>query len=62
MQTIQLYNAQKKGRETRTVSSHNALLAKSVINENMSTKQIANITSDKLIAHIDKALEKIVKK
>lgn len=62
MQTVQLYNVQKKNIETSAVSSHNSLLAKSVINENMSTKQIANIISDKLISHIDKALERIVKK
>ena len=62
MQNLQLNNNQKKESQIVTSTSHNSLNPKSDIKEGMTTKQIANIISDRLISHVDKAFEKISKK
>jgi hypothetical protein len=62
MQTVPLYNNQKPTKKIPVVvNSQKLMLRKNIIQESMSPKQIANIISDRLISHIDKAFEKIKK-
>lgn len=62
MQNLQLYNNQKKESQLVVSTSHISLKSKSDIKDGMTTKQIANVISDRLISHIDKAFEKLSKK
>lgn len=62
MRNLQLYNNEKKESQQVVSGSHTKLAGKSEIREGMTTSQIANVISDRLISHVDKALLKVKKK
>lgn len=60
MQLFQ-YNNEKKELKTAVSNSSKKLAEKSDIKDGMTTNQIANVISNRLIAHVDKALERVKK-
>jgi hypothetical protein len=60
MQLFQ-YNSDKKERKTVASNSTKGLSEKSDIRDGMTTNQIANVISNKLMTHVEKALQKVKK-
>ncbi len=60
MQLFQ-YNNNKKESKTVVSNSNKKLSEKSDIRDGMSTKQIANVISDRMLTHVSKALSKVKK-
>ena len=60
MQLFQ-YNNDKKESKAVVSNSHEKLSEKSDIRDGMTTNQIANVISNRLMTHVDKALEKVNK-
>lgn len=60
MQVLQ-FNNEKKEPKTVHSNSNVKFAIKSDIKDGMTTNQIANVISDQLMTHVDKALEKIKK-
>lgn len=60
MQIFQ-YNNNKKESKAVVSNSNNKLSEKSDIRDGMSTKQIANVISDRMMNHVNKALSKVKK-
>lgn len=59
---LQLYNNSKKESKGVASNSQKSFFVKSDIRDGMTNKEIANVISNRLISHVDKALEKIKKK
>lgn len=59
---LQLYNNSKKELKGVESNSKKSLFIKSDIRDGMTNTQIANVLSNGLISHVDKALEKVKKK
>ena len=62
MQHMQLYNNSKKESKGVVSGTQKSMSVKSDLRDGMTTTQIANVISNRLISHIDKALDKGKKK
>jgi hypothetical protein len=59
---LQLYHNSKKESKVVESNSNTSFVTKSDIRDGMTNTQIANVLSNRLISHVDKALEKVKKK
>jgi hypothetical protein len=59
---LQLYNNSKKESKGVASNTQKSFSTRSDIRDGMTNNQIANVISNRLISHVDKALEKVKKK
>jgi len=62
MQHMQLFNNSKQESKGVVSGSQKSMSVKSDLRDGMTTTQIANVISNGLISHVDKALDKVKKK